>query len=340
MPDLTSDRRPSDSPYPGAATALGKTARRILLASLIAEVGIIVTGGLVRLTGSGLGCPRWPECSTGNLVPVTDQAEGLHSLIEFGNRLLTSVVFITAVAALLAVLRPALARRFGGPWGTPGLARKPLIVLAVLVLVGIVCQALLGGLTVLTELNPATVAAHFLLSIAMVAAAFVLYRRALEPADAPISITVRRELRLLAQALVVVAILVLLLGTIVTGSGPHSGDAEKAARFALDVRTMSWLHSDVVLVFMGLALTFALGARLTDAPRKVQRAGVVLIAACLAQGLIGYVQYFTGVPEALVAMHLLGACLVWLAVLSVLVSTRSRGPVQANPVQVNTVQAN
>ncbi|HVQ87466.1 MAG TPA: COX15/CtaA family protein [Actinomycetes bacterium] len=322
MHDLADNATASE---PGIATPIGPTARLILLTNLVAEVGIILTGGLVRLTGSGLGCPTWPDCTDGNLVPVTGQPEGLHSLIEFGNRLLTSVVLIAAVAALLAVLRPSLARRFGRPWGTPGTARKSLVGFASLVLVGIFCQALLGGLTVLLDLNPVTVAAHFLLSIAMVAAAFNLYRRAGDPGDQPMTIVVRPELRVLSIVLVVVALLVLALGTVVTGTGPHSGDAEKAARFALDPRTISWLHSDVVLLFIGLVLTFTFAAKLTEAPRAAFRAGVLLVAACATQAFIGYLQYFTGVPEGLVAFHLLGACLVWLATLNVLLSCRTRG---------------
>ena len=281
----------------------------------------------MRLTGSGLGCPTWPECTDESLIPVATQSEGFHKFIEFGNRLLTFAVLVAAIAALVVVLRPWLARRFRSrpALGEPGVVRRPLVWLAAGVGAGVVAQAALGGVTVLLDLHPAVVAAHFLLSMAMIAASYLLYRRAADPDDQPVLILVRRELRWIAYALVVLGIAVLVLGTIVTGSGPHSGDADEIARFELDVRMMSWLHADVVLVFLGLALAFALGSRLSDAPPGATRAGLALIAACLVQGVIGYTQYFTGVPTALVSLHMLGACLVWIATLEVMISTRRRG---------------
>jgi cytochrome c oxidase assembly protein subunit 15 len=311
----------STSPAQGAVGLVG---RRILLASVVAEVGIVVTGGLVRLTGSGLGCPTWPECTDGSIVPVASQSEGFHRFIEFGNRLLT---FAVPVAALLVVLRPWLARRFPTQdWlGTPARVRRPLLWLALGVIVGIVGQAVLGGITVLLDLHPATVAAHFLLSMVMIAIAYVLYRRAADDADRPVTVVVRRELRWVAVALLVLGAAVLVLGTVVTGSGPHSGDADVLARFDLDVRMMSWLHADVVLLFLGLAVAFTLGARLSDAPRTTTTAGAALLVACGVQALIGYTQYFTGVPVTLVSLHMLGACLVWIATLEVFLSTRRRG---------------
>jgi cytochrome c oxidase assembly protein subunit 15 len=305
--------------------AVGHRGRLILLGNVAAEVGIVVTGGLVRLTGSGLGCPTWPECTDGSFVPVATQSEGLHKFIEFGNRLLTFAVLVMAVAALVVVLRPALARRFGGRWGEPGPLRASLVWLAVGGLLGIFGQAVLGGVTVLVDLHPAIVAAHFLLSMAMIALAFLLYRRALEAGDQPVLPTVRRELRVVAGLLVAVSVVVLVLGTVVTGSGPHSGDADEIVRFGLDPRTISWLHSDVVLVFLGLAATFTLGAHLTSAPARVVRSGYLLLGACVLQGLVGYVQFFTGLPVGLVSLHMLGACLVWLATLEVALSTRTRG---------------
>lgn len=310
-----------------ASGAVGTIGRRILLANVVAEVAIVVTGGLVRLTGSGLGCPTWPECTDDSLVPVAAQSEGFHKFIEFGNRLLTFAVLVAAVAALIVVLRPWLAKGFRsvGSFGEPGLVRRPLLWLAVGVNLGIVAQAVLGGITVLLDLHPAIVAAHFLLSMAMIAVSYLLYRRGSDPADQPVTVLVRPELRWVAYALVVFAVAVLVLGTIVTGSGPHSGDADEIARFGLDVRMISWLHADVVMLFLGLALAFTLGARLSGAPSHATRAGLALIAACLAQGLIGYTQYFTGVPVPLVSLHMLGACLVWVATLEVLLSTRMRG---------------
>lgn len=289
---------------------VGRTTRRILLANLVAQVGIVVTGGLVRVTGSGLGCPDWPRCSGSSLVPVAGQSEGVHKLIEFGNRTLTFVLVVVAIAALVAVLRQVPRRR-------------SLVVLASLVLAGIPAQAVLGGITVLVDLHPAAVAAHFLLSIAVIAAAFWLLVRSAEPDDGPVTVVVRPELRLLARGLVGLAGVVLVMGTVVTGSGPHAGDAN-SPRFDFDVRSISWLHADLVILFIGLSVAFWLGVRLTSGPAGARLAGRRLLEACVAQGVIGYLQYFTGVPTGLVALHVLGSCLVWVATLGVLAATRSR----------------
>lgn len=314
------------SPARSTAELLGPKSRLILLINLIAQVGIVVSGGLVRLTGSGLGCPTWPECTDGSMVPVATQSQGLHKFVEFGNRTLTFAVLVAAVAALIVVLRPALARRFGERWGEPGPTRRSLVLLASAVVAGIFGQAILGGITVLTDLNPITVASHFLLSMTMVAAAFTLFRRGREPGDEPRVVIVRSELRYVAIAIVALAIAVLALGTVVTGSGPHSGDADVISRFGFDPRYVSWLHSDVVLVFIGCALTYALGVRLTDAPAMTQRSGLWLIGACVVQAAIGYIQFYAGLPIGLVSLHMLGACLVWIASLNVFMRTRTRGP--------------
>lgn len=318
--------KPGSGP-PGASTlwCLGSRGRAILFTNVVAEIGIVVTGGLVRLTGSGLGCPTWPECTDGSIVPAARQTEGIHKYIEFGNRMLTFAVLVTAIASLIVVLRPALARRYGSLWGDPGKVRTSLIWLAIGGLVGIVGQAVLGGITVLLDLHPATVATHFMLSMVMIALAFLLYRRALDPADHPVTVLVRRELRVVAKVLTVLAVAVLALGTVVTGTGPHSGDAVKAVRFGLDPRTISWLHSDLVLVFVGLAFAYTLGAHLTAAGSHVVRGGYLLLAACVLQGIIGYLQFFTGLPVGLVSLHVLGACLVWVATLNALLGTRTRG---------------
>jgi cytochrome c oxidase assembly protein subunit 15 len=292
--------------------AAGPVARRIFWANLATQTGIVITGGLVRLTGSGLGCPSWPECSPGSYTPVREQPEGYHVYIEFGNRLLTFLVTVVAVAALIAAWR--LVPR-----------RRPLVLLASAGLLGVFGQAILGGITVLTDLHPATVAAHFLLSMVLIAAAVALVERSAEAGDAPAQSLVRPEVRWLGRALLVVAAVVLVLGTIVTGSGPHSGDADDPARFGFDPRTVSWLHADVVIVFVGLVLAMVLALRLTDAPARARRRSVELLAVTLAQALVGYTQYFTDLPELLVAVHLLGACLVWIATWRLLYALRVRG---------------
>jgi cytochrome c oxidase assembly protein subunit 15 len=273
---------------------VGVVTRRIFLAVVVAQSAIVVTGGLVRLTGSGLGCPTWPECAPGSYVPTVEQAEGIHSYIEFGNRLLTFVLTAVVIAAVLAAWRHRPRRR-------------DLVTLAALQLVGVAVQAALGGITVLTGLHPATVAAHFLLSMVLIAGAVVLLEVS-GPARA--AGPVRPEIRWLGAALGLVVTLVLVVGTVVTGSGPHSGDAGQPARFGFDPQTVSWLHADLVFLLVGLALAMALSLRLTDAPAHARgRAGALLVLV-LAQGAVGYVQYFAGVPALLVALHMVGAGLV------------------------------
>jgi cytochrome c oxidase assembly protein subunit 15 len=295
--------------------ALPRWVRLALLTNVVAQVGIVVTGGLVRLTGSGLGCPTWPQCVPGSYVPVVHQPQGLHKYIEFGNRTLTGVVGLTALAVLVAAWY--VIRRDDRPRRLLGLAALPLI--------GVAGQAGLGGITVLTHLSPATVAAHFLVSAVIIVASFAVLDR-LRRTDGEASWTVRVEVQWLAVALAVATGVVLLLGTVVTGSGPHSGDASAPARFGLDPRSMSWLHADAVLLWFGLLLALVVALRLTGASPAARRAGMVTIVVGLAQGVIGYVQYFTGLPVVAVALHMLGACLLVIAVARLVLSLRERAP--------------
>jgi cytochrome c oxidase assembly protein subunit 15 len=269
------------------------------MANLVFEVLIVVTGGLVRLTGSGLGCPSWPECVPGSYVPVREQAEGFHKFIEFGNRTLTGAVGLLALAAVVAIVR----------WAG---SRRDLLWPAGVVLVGVAVQAVIGGITVRTGLHPATVATHFLVSMVLIAASALVVAKAAEPPG-------RRELDVhpllvrLAAAACVVAAVVLALGTVVTGSGPHSGDADEPARFGFDPRTISWLHADAVMLFIGLVVAVWVGARLTGRSPAPSRAWAVVLAVTLLQGLLGYTQYLTGLPEVLVLLHMLGASLLVIA---------------------------
>jgi cytochrome c oxidase assembly protein subunit 15 len=290
----------------------------ILLANLVAEVAIVVTGGLVRVTGSGLGCPTWPECVDGSITPTIEQAEGFHKWIEFGNRTLTGVLGLLALATVLAVWR----------WAP----RRSMKVAAVIVLVGVLGQAVLGGFTVLLGLHPATVAAHFLVSMGLVAAASYLWFARHETSAPPTPLVPPLVTRL-AWVTTAIGGLVLLLGTLVTGSGPHSGDADEPARFGFDARTISWLHADVVMLFLGLVVATWLTARLTsaDAVRGPGRAWLVVLGVSLAQGVIGYVQYVTDLPEALVVAHMLGATLLVVALTNGILALRRRdavGPVE------------
>jgi cytochrome c oxidase assembly protein subunit 15 len=264
------------------------------------QSAIVITGASVRLTGSGLGCSTWPECTPGSFTPTPEQPESpLHAWIEFGNRLLTFVLLINAVLLFIAILRNK---------------RKELRKLGAVQVLGILAQGVLGGITVLTGLHPATVAAHFLLSIILIAAALSLRQRAHE--KTPTEIRLSPLTARLARATLVLTALVIFAGTIVTGSGPHAGD-DLAERFNLDPRTMSWIHADLVIALVGVTVALLIAIRLGEPEETRSSWGVNarnFLLICLAQGLIGYTQYFTGLPELLVGFHILGSVLVWLSV--------------------------
>ena len=293
------------------AEPVGTWTRRIFALNIVAQCAIVVTGALVRLTASGLGCPTWPDCSDGSLIPVARQAEGFHKYIEFGNRMLTFALALIILAALIAAIRHRP-------------RRKVLIGLAFLLFAGVAAQAVIGGITVLTGLNPLSVAAHFLVSAGLIAVSVALYERGNESFDGPKTIIVRKELLIVARALVALGFVIVVLGTVVTGSGPHSGDSNVVNRLPLDPRVVSWIHADVVLLFVGLVFALALGLRLTQASAVAQRRVWVLIAIVLLQGFVGYTQYFTGLPELLVAVHVAGACAVWWATLRIPYALRER----------------
>lgn len=288
-------------------------ARGIFIANLVAQCAIIVTGAVVRLTGSGLGCPTWPECVEGSYIPTATQEQGFHKYIEFGNRLLTFALVVLAIAAIVAAVADASTRR-----------RRPLVLLAAIPIVGTVAQAVLGGITVLTGLSPLTVSAHFLVSMGIVAGCVALVARSRDLGDGPPVWTVPRDARLLTWAIVIVTAIVVVLGVIVTGSGPHSGDANAEHRFSFDPRTVAWLHADVVLLFLGLAVGLALLLRAIKAPTQARRAIAIVLVVALAQALVGYVQYWTGLPIVLVALHVVGACALWVAVLWLPFTQRTR----------------
>lgn len=275
---------------------------RVLGLLVFLQSALIVTGGSVRLTGSGLGCPTWPECTPGSYVPVANQAEGqLHAWIEFGNRLLTFVLLICALAVVTFSVRVS-----------KNAANKERVrSLAALQILGIFGQGMLGGVTVLTELHPLTVAAHYLLSILLIAGAISLRY---ELIGTPVEKTTGL-ISFLIPIFVWLTFLVLVAGTIVTGSGPHAGD-EAAQRFGFDPQVVSWLHADLVIALIVLAVMLLLIAHQSGMSLLVRRIGVFLLIA-FSQGVIGYIQYFTGLPEALVAAHLIGSTLVWGSVWSI-----------------------
>nr|WP_323373714.1 COX15/CtaA family protein [Plantactinospora alkalitolerans] len=297
------------------------TLSRLALASVVGNVLIVGTGGAVRLTKSGLGCPTWPRCTDESYVATAEM--GVNGAIEFGNRLLTFALAAVVIAAVVVAWRQRPRRR-------------PLRLLAVAAALGIPAQAVVGGITVLTNLNPWVVGLHFLASMAVIAAAFAFWRRTLEP-DGPARPTVPAPLRALARVTAGVTAAVLVVGTWVTGSGPHSGDAG-AARNDLDPETISQVHADMVFLLLGLAIALWFALRAVHAPAGALRAAGLLLLAIGGQGLIGFVQYLTGLPVALVGAHMLGSCLVWLAALAVLWSTRQRQPT-ATPADTPTPHA-
>jgi cytochrome c oxidase assembly protein subunit 15 len=282
---------------------------RAAIASLVVNVLIVVTGGVVRLTGSGLGCPTWPRCSDQSFVP--HRALGVHSAIEFSNRMLTFLVAAVAVATFI------LAWHYG---------RVAVLRLSLLLAVGVPAQALIGGVSVLTDLNPWVVSLHLLVSMAMVGLAVTLVRRVGEGDGPPLSV-VPLGVVWLTRLLFLVGWLVLYVGTVVTGSGPHAGDAD-APRNGLDPRALSQLHADLVFLLLGLTVAVVLVVHTSNVPVLVRRAAATLLVVELAQGLVGFVQYLTDLPVVLVAFHLLGAALVSAAMTWLLVSTRERtGPI-------------
>ena len=287
--------------------------RPVALASVIANVGIVITGGAVRLTRSGLGCSTWPRCTPESYVVTPER--GINGLIEFGNRTLTFVLAIIAVAGFVAALRQY--------------PRRPRLVrLSVLAALGIPAQAVVGGITVLTDLNPWVVGLHFLASMAVIAAAYAFWRATVESDASPVP-AVPGPLRQLTIGTTAVSAAVLVVGTIVTGSGPHAGDAE-ARRNNLDPQTIAQAHADLVFLLIGLAVASWFAFRAVRSHDAATRSAW-LIAIIAAQGVIGFVQYATHLPAVLVGVHMAGACVVWLATLSVLYATRTRPAPAAAP---------
>ena len=279
--------------------------RPLAVASLVVNMLLVVTGGVVRLTGSGLGCPTWPRCSASSFVP--HRALGVHGVIEFGNRTITFVLTAVAIATLVAAWRH----------GRPAVTR-----IALLLALGVPAQAVIGGISVLTELNPWVVALHLLVSMAMIAGAVVLLRR-LKEGDGPAQLLVPKGVAWMVRATFIAGWVVLYLGTVVTGSGPHAG-AANAPRNGLDPQAFSQLHADVVFLFVGLTIAAVLVLKSVHAPRRAFDAAAVLLAIEVAQAAVGFAQYFTGLPVSLVTLHLLGAAAVSAAMAWLLVGIRTR----------------
>lgn len=272
---------------------------RLLALNLTLQIAIVVTGGLVRLTGSGLGCPTWPQCEPGSYTPSFHPADGIHPYIEFGNRMIGIIVGIVALTLVILVWRSSIGR--------------PFTYLSGLILAGTIGQGVLGGITVRTGLNPGTVMAHFLISMALISLSTMLVwntRHRACPPTSRVPKKVQLMIRRLGWAAMATLVIVLVLGTITTGSGPHSGDAVEPARFGFDPQTMSWLHADSVLVFFGLLVALLVSVNLVDGLSPAIKPWVLVLAVALSQGVIGYVQYALDLPILLVSLHMLGAALL------------------------------
>ena len=293
-----------------------RTQRIVAALVILTQGGIAVTGAIVRVTASGLGCPTWPQCFPGSFTPVPHaEVAGIHQAVEFGNRMLTFLVVLTAAAAVIAVTR---ARR-----------RPEVVRYAWLMPASTVAQAIIGGITVLTGLLWWTVAIHLLVSMAMVWLSVLLYAKIGEPDDGEPVALVPRALRQLTALSAVALSAVLVTGTMVTGAGPHAGDKSlerPVPRLEVEITTLVHMHSTLLIAYLCLlvALGFALVA--VRAPRPVMtRLGVVVVLV-IAQGTLGAVQFFTGVPEALVALHVAGAGACTAATAALWASMRERTP--------------
>ncbi|WP_278237211.1 COX15/CtaA family protein [Isoptericola sp. AK164] len=290
--------------------------RGVLVANVVAQIGIIVTGGAVRLTGSGLGCSTWPQCEPGSFTPVFHAEAGIHPYVEFGNRLLTFVLAAIAIAVLVLVV-------------TDRRRTRAYRALGVVPLAGVAAQAIIGGVVVLLDLHPAWVSLHFVVSAALVwLSAYLLHRHG--EGDGTPTPVASRGATVAGRALGLLVVPVVVLGVVVTAAGPHSGDAEVGYRLAVDPLLMTRAHSASVWLFTGvLVLLLVLLHRTPTSAddRLVQRArrgARVLLVVTLAQGAIGYAQYFTGLPELLVGLHMLGAGLLTWATASAVLRLRAR----------------
>lgn len=265
--------------------------------NLACQIGIIVTGGIVRLTKSGLGCSSWPHCEPGQFTPRYHPESGLRPFIEFGNRALTLVLLIFAILVLVATYRHLRAKG-------AGFVRLSWVPLALTLF-----QAVWGMLVVYLHLHPFFVSVHFIVSPILVASSAVLVYRLYE-GNGSARLAVNRGAQFVFWPLAAVGFAVLILGTLTTGSGPHSGDANTPQRFPFNPAKIAWLHADFVWLFCGLLLGVAIILMITKAHTRAKNALIALTVVTLLQGAIGYIQYFTGLPEALVGLHMFGAALL------------------------------
>jgi heme a synthase len=274
-------------------------------AALIVSIVIVFTGGLVRVTGSGLGCPTWPTCEGASIAPSA--ALGIHGIIEFANRVLTTVIVVAVgwviVAARIQMPRVRFITRLA--WSQFWL---------------VVANAVAGGVTVLVKLNPWVVALHFVLAIALLATTTITWHRVREK---PVLESPPAVAQPLAWVLIVVTAALVLVGTLVSGTGPHSGDSAKVPRLGFDWTTVTVVHGTLAALVIALTVALLVVSRRNA---LLRRRIVILLVVLIAQGLAGTIQALTGLPEALVSFHLLGAALVWVGALRLLLDANPRTP--------------
>lgn len=295
------------------------TFRKLAFFSLVGLSIIIVTGGAVRLTGSGLGCPDWPTCHGHQFVAQLS----FHPMVEFINRLITIAL---TVAIVISVTASFLRKPF----------RKDLAWLSFGMVIGLICQIILGGITVLEKLAPPFVMAHFLLSMGIVADALVLYKRS-RTSDKPAVAMVSKETIWLGRLMIVNLAVVLAIGTAVTGSGPHSG-SPIAPRLPFPLRAVAELHADAVLFLIGLTLASLFLLAANKAPEAVQKRGRTLLWIMAGQAALGYTQYFSRLPALLVGFHIAGATLVWITMIWHYLGFFARPVESAETTKVNKVE--
>jgi heme a synthase len=295
--------------------------RLIAAVVIVTQGGIAVTGAIVRVTASGLGCPTWPQCFPGSFTPVAvAEVPRIHQAVEFGNRMISFAVVIAAILAVLAVIR---ARR-----------RTEVLVYAWLMPASTVLQAVIGGITVLTGLLWWTVAIHLLASMAMVWLAVLLYVKIGEPDEGEPTATVVPPLRWLTALSATTLAAVLVAGTLVTAAGPHAGDTSPyrtVPRLRIEITTLVHAHSSLLVAYLGLLVGLGFGLLAVRAPRPVLLRLGVLVLLVFAQATVGTVQFFTGVPAALVAVHVAGAAACTAATAALWASMRER--TEPKPVQ-------
>ncbi len=291
-----------------------RTQRILAAAVVISQALIAVTGSIVRVTASGLGCPTWPQCFPGSFTPVPHaEVPIVHQVVEFGNRLITFAVVITAILAVLAVTR---ARR-----------RREVVFYAWLMPASTVLQAVIGGITVLTGLLWWTVAIHLLVSMAMVWLATLLYIKIGEPDDGVVTAVVAKPLRQLTFLSAILLTTTLITGTLVTGAGPHAGDKSPqrtVPRLEVEIITLAHIHASLLICYLSLLIGLGAGLLAVNSPRLVKRRLGFVVGAVMVQALIGVVQYHTGVPAVLVAFHVAGAATCTVATAALWAAMRQR----------------